>query len=391
MRILFVTPYVPSIVRIRPYAFIRELAARGHEITLACLVQPAREDRYLEDVGQYCCEVYPVYLERFEPQRNLLASLPTGRPMSVAYCRSRRMIALVQELVEGGHFDLAHTEFVRAVPYTAELNGCPKVYDTVDSLVLTYRRTLSAPYVSLSRRLIVVAELLKMYRFEHQALRHYDRVLVSSPADRDALGRAKGDGITVIPNGVDVGFFDYRERGRSDDTIVFLGKMSYHVNVASILWFYHRVFTLIRRQRPGVELKVVGRDPVSKIEALSADAAVEVTGSVPDVRPHLAQAAVSICPMVTGAGIQNKMLEAMAVGAPTVSTSIACQAVKAEPGRDLLVADEPVDFAEAVLRLLADGPLRCRLAANARRYVEEHHDWETLGRQLEDVYRSLVN
>jgi glycosyltransferase involved in cell wall biosynthesis len=297
----------------------------------------------------------------------------------------------VQELGGSGRFDLIHTEFVRAVPYTAALNGCPKVYDTVDSLVLTYRRTISAPYVSLYRRLVVMLELLKMRRFEPQVLGHYDRVLVSSPADRDALGRIGGDEAKVIPNGVDVDFFDYHVGERSDETIVFLGKMSYHVNVASILWFYHRVFPLIRRQRPGIKLKVLGRDPVSKIEALSADAAVEVTGSVIDVRPHLAQAAVSICPMVTGAGIQNKMLEAMAVGTPAVSTSIACQAVQAEPGRDLLVADEPAAFAEAVLQLLDDESLRCRLAGNARRYVEEYHNWESLGCRLEDVYSSLIS
>lgn len=389
MRILFVTPYVPSTVRIRPYAFIRGLAKRGHDVTLACLVQPSWEDHYLDGVKQYCREVHPIYLDRFEPQRNVLASLLTGVPMSVAYCRSRRMMALVRQLAQSGHYDLIHTEFVRAVPFTADLSCCPKVYDAVDSLTLTYRRTFTAPYIPLSRRLVLLLDWLKMRRFEPLALRYFDRVLVSSPSDQEALGRGDGKEVTVVPNGVDLDAFAFHDGARDEARVAFLGKMSYHVNVASILWFYHQVFPLIRRHRPDVRLEIVGRDPVPKVTALAVDDAVEVTGTVADVRPYLTRATISICPMVTGAGIQNKMLEALAVGTPTVSTAIACQALAVEPDREVLVADTAEGFATGVLELLENGALRHQLAINGRRYVERRHDWAGISRHLEEVYDSL--
>ena len=390
MRILFVAPYVPSPVRIRPYAFIRELARRGHELTLACLVQPASERQYLADVSRYCRAIHPVRLNHPEAHRNALFSLPTRTPLSVAYCSSRRMRAQVGQLVGSGGFDVVHTEFVRAAPWTAGLNGYPKVYDAVDSLALASQRAMRAPGVPPLRRLVAAFEWLKMRDYERAVLPRFDRVLASSPADGRVLAEGDGCDVVVIPNGIDAEAFAFDEGPREARTIIFLGRMSYYVNVASLLWFYREVFPLVRRRVPGVRLKIIGRDPVRRISALTADGAVEVTGTVSDVRPHLGGATLSICPMVTGAGIQNKMLEAMAVGTPTVATSIACQALAVERDRELLVADEADDFAEAVLRLLGDEDLRRDLAHNARRYVEQHHDWWEIGHRLEMIYTELV-
>lgn len=397
LRILFVTPYVPSGVRVRPYAFIRELAARGHQVTLACLVEPAWEAPYLAQVSPFCEEVHSIFLGRAEPYLRSLASLPTATPLSVAYCRSAQFDRLVRDLIERGSYDLVHTEFVRAAPVTASLNSLPKVFDAVDSVALAYRRSLSAAHVSLKQRAISLVEWLKLSRYEPRLMDCYDRVVVTSPRDRAALsangtknGRA-AEHVRVIPNGVDLDHFSFHTGPREAETIIFLGKMSYYVNVASVLWFYQQVLPLIRRQRPNVKFRIVGRNPVDRIKALAADPAVEVTGTVPDVRPFLAQATLAICPMVSGAGIQNKMLEAMAVGAPSVATSLACHALQAETGKDVLVADSAPDFAAAVLGLLNDEARRQQVAANGRRYVEQYHPWPAVGRQLEDLYFELIH
>jgi sugar transferase (PEP-CTERM/EpsH1 system associated) len=391
LRILFVAPYVPSPLRIRPYAFIRELAARGHQVTLVCLVQPPSEEQYLSDVTRYCQAVHPVHLSRLGSYGRCLASLPTATPLSVAYCRSGAARDTVRRLLAGGEFDLLHTEFLRATPLTQGLNTVPRVYDAVDSLALTYRRSISAPGVSPVRRLVSGFEWLKVRRYEPQMLRQFDSVLVSSPADRAALDRRPDNGIAVIPNGVDLDFFAQYDGPRDPDTVAFLGKMSYYVNVASIGWYCNEVLPLVRRLRPGVRLAIVGRDPVARVRALAKDNSIQITGSVPDVRPYLSRAAVCVCPMVTGAGIQNKMLEAMAVGTPVVSTSIACQALSVEPGRELLVADDPNEFAHHVHRLLEDPGLARRLAANARRYVEQHHNWREIVATLEELYHAVLS
>jgi len=390
LRILFVTPYVPSEVRIRPFAFIRELARMGHQVTLACLVQPAWESKYISQVASYCQSVHPVFLGKLEPYLHALASLPTKLPLSVAYCKSTEFEKLIRSLVHQGSYDLIHTEFVRAAPVTMNLTGIPKSFDAVDSLFLAYQRGSKAPLVSLWQKLIYLIESIKMKDYELKIQNHYDGVMVSSPIDQKVL-QNNGQQVSIIPNGVDLKFFSFQESPKESRTIIFLGKMSYYVNVASVLWFYQEVFPLIRQKRSDVKLKIIGRNPVSAISALSSDPAVEVTGTVPDVRPHLAQGMVSICPMICGSGIQNKLLEAMAVGNPCVATPIATQGISVKHGTDVLVAENPDSFANAVLELIEQPSLRHRIAENARYYVEGHHSWDRIGDRLDQFYNELLS
>lgn len=388
LRILFVTPYVPSSVRIRPLAFIRELAKRGHQVTLACLVQPEWEASYLGEVSAYCETVHPVHLNRYEVYPRLLGSLPTGVPLSVAYCDSPSFRKTVEQLASAGGFDIIHTEFVRAAPATMKLANLPKVFDLVDSLALTYRRSIIATQVPFKQRLVSLIEWTKMRGYEKRILHHYSRVLVSSSADRSEFDTQQP--VEILPNGVDLNYFAYAGGQSQGATIVFLGKMSYYVNVASVLWFYKEVFPLIRQKRTDARFVIVGRNPVQAIQSLASDPAVEITGTVPDVRPYLQKAAVAVCPMVSGAGIQNKMLEAMAVGTPCVATSLACQALEIEPNKDVLIADKAEDFANCVVELLDQPNQRQKLSEAARIYTEKFHDWNMIGSRLEKVFTNCI-
>lgn len=388
MRILFVTPYVPSVVRVRPFAFIRELAAQGHQVTLACLVQPASEASYLSEVQPYCTQVYPVFLEKLSIAHHLLSSLPGREPLSVAYCRSAEFDRLVKDLAEKGDYDLVHTEFVRAAPATLKLTGYPRIFDAVDSLTLAYRRSMQAAMVPAKQRMVSIIEWLKMRSYEPWVFKQYERVLVSSPIDRSVMAQSTRP-VEVIPNGVDVDYFAYDPRPSSSHTLVFVGKMSYYVNVASVLWFYHEVLPRIRRECPDVCFQIVGRNPVKAVRQLAADPGVVVTGTVEDIRPYLAQAAIAVCPMVSGSGIQNKVLEAMAVGTPCVITSLAVQALQAKDGEEVSVADSPEGFAASVLELLEQPERRANLSEMGREYVNRHHRWSQIGLQLEECYKDL--
>ena len=390
MRILFVSPYVPSSVRIRPFAFIRELARLGHQVTLACLVQPAWEEEYLDEICPYIDELHTITPGRIAPALRTLASLPTRTPLSVAYCYSPEFERLVEHLVQKNSYDLLHTEFIRSVPATAHLTGLPKVYDAVDSLALAYRRSLSAANVSTMQRLVALLETFKMPSYEIAALQHYDRVLVSSPVDRDVLGKHSAEHVTVIQNGVELDYFAFQKNHKQPYTIAFLGKMSYYVNVASVLWFYRQVFPIIRAEIPQARFKIVGRSPAKAIQKLAVDPSVEVTGTVADIRPHLRQATIAIGPMTSGSGIQNKLLEAMALGTPCVATSFAAQALGAKPGQEILVADEPQAFAQAVISLLQNPAQAEAIAFQARQYVEREHNWNAIGRQIDSIYHSLA-
>lgn len=389
LKILFVTPYVPSIVRFRPFALIRELAKHGHQINLICLVQPSWEETYLNDISHYCENIYPVYLNRYDPYIHALTSLPTRVPLSVAYCKSADLKKVVKNHITQKSYDLIHTEFIRAAPATFDILGLPKVFDAVDSLVLAYKRSLISSHVSLIQRMIALIEWLKMQKYEPWVMRHFDRLIVSSPIDRNYM-RERGNLVEVIPNGVDIDYFSYSPEPRQASTIVFLGKMSYYINVASIMWFYKEIFPLVRRSHPNVNLQIVGRNPTPAIISLGKDPAIEVTGTVSDVRPYLKKASLSICPMVSGAGIQFKILESMAVGTPCVTTRLACMSLETISDQEVLVADSPNEFAAAVCTLLERPQLGRSLGECGRKYVEKHHDWHKIGNQLINVYSNLV-
>jgi glycosyltransferase involved in cell wall biosynthesis len=291
-----------------------------------------------------------------------------------------------------GHYDLLHVEHLRGGLYGTGVN-VPKVWDAVDCITHLFEQAAQhsrSSFGKLASRL----ELPRTRACESRLLHSYDHVLATSARDRDALLRlSNGTGpcapITVIPNGVDLAYFSPMGLTREPATLIITGKMSYHANVTAVLHFCGEVLPLIRSQRPDVKLLIVGKDPAAGIARLAADPAIAVTGYVPDLRPYLARATLAVSPVLYGAGCQNKVLEAMAMGTPVVSTSVSTWGIKVEPDRDLLVADSPRDMADDVLELLSDSSKRQRLSEQARKTVETHHDWNAVVRRLEGVYDSL--
>ncbi len=195
----------------------------------------------------------------------------------------------------------------------------------------------------------------------------------------------------MIPNGVDTQFFapDPTIR-RMADTLVISGKMSYHANVTMCLNFVSQVMPLIWAKRPNVKLCLVGKDPTKELVALGKNPAIQVTGTVPDIRPYLQSATLALAPLTYGTGIQNKVLEAMACGTPVVSTPQAVSALSTVAGRDVAVAGSPAELASTVLRLLDDPEQRDRLGRNGRKFVEENHCWDEIIAYLEEVYHGTI-
>ncbi len=389
MKILFIAPYLPSSLRVRPYRLIQYLS-QNHEITVIGIAQPAWTSRFVDDLRPFCKEIHVVNLNRYSCLLKSLLALPTRRPMSVAYFSSSPMKTLVRRLVHESEFDLIHTEFIRAAPYTADLQGIPKLFDAVDSLALAYERGWKIPRGSLSNRVIAFEEWLKMRSYEPRILRAFNRVVVSSPIDQKYLASDSGPAIELLPNGVDQQYYYWDQQERDQNSIVFVGQMNYYVNEESVLHFYRNIFHNIRKQNPKVRFSIVGADPKKTIRDLVKNPAVEVTGYVPDIRPYITKASVFVCPMVCGSGIQNKLLHAMAMGTPVVTTSLAIQALGVKNGEHILVADEPKQFADAVVSLMANANLRQRISANARSYVQENHNWKSIGHRLETIYEGMI-
>ena len=390
MRILFVSPYIPSAVRVRPYQIIRALAADGHSLHLVALRPPEDEWAPVDALREVCEQVDVFPMTRARTLWNGLAALPGRLPLQAAYSHHPGLERHLRQIASRGTFDVLHVEHLRGAVLAGNLSAVPRVFDSVDSITLLFGQAAKqAP--RLSQRLMAVVDLGRTRRFEARAPLEFERTLVTSPLDREEFIRLAGPAaersVVVIPNGVDTSYF--RPGGEPSDppTVLFSGKMSYHANASAALFLARQVMPHVWKIRPEVRLVIAGKGPTPDVLALAAHRQVEVTGYVEDMRPFFGRATLAAAPILYGAGIQNKILEAMASGVPVVTTSVACGALHAQADRDFLVGDSADDIARQILRVLQDRDLRERLAAAGRQYVEQHHDWRQIGRLLVAVYR----
>ena len=224
----------------------------------------------------------------------------------------------------------------------------------------------------------------KARRFTTRVLNQFDGCTVVSEQERVHLQEVVPGSppIIVIPNGVDL------EQHRGDfgtpqpDTLVFSGALTYYANLDGMRFFLDQVFPLVAQQRPNVILRITGRTDGVPIEQLPLNRNTLLTGYLDDIRPTVARSWLSVVPLHVGGGTRLKILEAMALGTPVVSTSKGAEGLRVTPGENILIADQPADYATAILRLLEDPALRTRLAAGGRKLVRDTYDWDQIGQQL---------
>jgi glycosyltransferase involved in cell wall biosynthesis len=326
-----------------------------------------------------------------ESVRSCLAGVVRGEPLQANVCYSARLEKRLHELVALHHFDVVHVEHLRAARIVSTLPGrLPTLFDAVDSIALLLQRTIRSSH-SVRQRLIATLELHRTRAFEARILTRYDRSIVTSADDAHALrALAPTAHVEVVPNGVDLDYFHPTSEPVAPATLVFSGKMSYHANVSAVVHFVKNIFPLVRRNRPDVRLRIVGSGPPAPIRELARDPAIEVTGHVADLRTYVSTATVAVCPVTVKVGIQNKLLEAMAMQVPVVATRAGAEGLTATPGRDLLVADSSAEFAAHVCRLIADPALARSIARSGRLYVEQHHRWSDIVCTVESQYVEAI-
>jgi len=408
MRVLFVVPYAPSPVRVRPYNLIRSLVSMGHQVHVLTVAAGKEDRQSVEKLRSQGAEVSAMSLPRGLSLLNCVAALPTRMPMQAVFSWSPSVARRSAELAfENGHsrFDVVHVEHLRGSRYglylksQAERRGLdlPIVWDSVDCISLLFRQA-STESRQWAKRLLCRFELKRTEEYESYLLRRFRQVLITSAVDRQALlacpqpGNEQTGFVSVLPNGVDLLHFRPNpELPREPSTLIVTGKMSYHANVAMVLRLFEQIMPRIWKLRPDVKVVVAGQDPPLPILALARNPRIRVTGRVDDLRPYLLSATVAVAPVLYGVGIQNKLLEAMACGTPVVTTPNATRALQAVPGRHLLVSEKPEGFVESVLGLLDNTAWRTALGEAGREYVEEHHDWQKIAGRLTDLYGLTIS
>jgi glycosyltransferase involved in cell wall biosynthesis len=393
VRILFLSPYVPSRIRVRPYHWVRSLVALGHEVHLVALRPPEDQGTPEDEMRSLCAAVEVFPLARARTLLNAAAALPSlATPLQLAYSHHREAGRRVTQLAASGRFDVAHIEHMRGVALASHVRKTPIVYDAVDSISALFEETVRhAP--SVAQRLIARLDLGRSRRFEARVPYRVSRVVLTSQREAEAFvalaGEPARERLSVVPNGVDTEYFR-PIAGAERRSVVFTGKLSYHANAAAAIRLVARVMPLVWGRFPETPVILAGKDPPEAVKALACDPRVTVTGYVDDMRTVLAKAAVAVCPLVYGAGIQNKVLEALASGVPTVTTVTAAGALAGTPGEDYIAVNDDREFAQAVIDLLTDEARRARLAGAGLAYVRAHHQWPQLAERLVRVYEDAM-
>ena len=407
MKILFIVPYVPSLVRVRPFNLIRTLAKRGHQVTLATLVFGPSDLADLESVRPFCRQIFSFRMPKWRPFYNAGLALASPRPLQADYAWQPAFASQITNHVRAhlstSAYDVVHVEHLRGARYglamldekATDPNWPAVVWDSVDCISYLFRQSAAKSKDTLSR-LWTRFELPRTESYESQLSGRFNRVLVTSSLDREAFLALPGQDhrpvpIEVLPNGVDLDYFQPGNGQRAPATLVVSGKMSYHANVTMTLFLVNEVMPLVWMRNPNVQLKIVGKNPPREILALGDLPCVEVTGTVADISSYLRKSAIAVAPIQYSAGIQNKVLEAMATATPVVTTRQGIAALSVQPGRDLLVADQPAEFAEKVLELLDRPEERQRIGRAGREFVETHYQWDQIVAQLETIYRQAID
>lgn len=386
MRILFLChrlPYPPKRGgKIRPFNMLRHLSRR-HEVTVATVARSAAEVAEGQDLRKYCHELHVGQIPTYAGWGRFGLYTATTYPATFGYFYSPALDRTVQTLLATRDFEAIFVHCSSMGPYVARHRGCRKMLDYGDAdseKWLEYARASRFP-LSLGFAL----EGRKVRRYERWLAEGFDACSVNAPREREVLGQYVDKPIYVFPNGVDLDYFRPQREGgpASPARVVFTGNMSYKPNVEAVGDFVSRILPRVWARRPETEFYIVGMDPSPAVRRLADGRRIVVTGRVDDVRPYFDAATVAVAPLRIARGLQNKVLEAMAMRVPVVASPAAFNGINAEAGRDVLVADDPESFSRGVVSLLDDPLLRDRHAAAARTCVERNHDWARILNGLE--------
>jgi sugar transferase (PEP-CTERM/EpsH1 system associated) len=393
-RILWVSPKLPfplvSGDRMRQFNLLRRLGAR-HAIDLVTFVDASDGPEAIAAMEKHCDRVVPVPLPPREPfLRRAAASLHPRTPFYCHRYASAAMRAVIAGLVRERAYDAMDVQHVYLAPYFDAAGGGPARVLTMHNVESRLAARCGAVETGLER-LYWAHEARKLAALERRWLPALDAVVVMSEADRRAAAAlAPRARLRVVDNGVDTDAYVVGPDDAASTAVVFTGSLAYPPNADAAGFLLDAVWPRVRSQVPDATCAIVGRDPSPALRRRDGVDGVAVTGLVDDVRPYLARAAVVAVPLRAGGGTRLKILEAMASGRAIVSTRLGAEGLEAEDGRHLVLADDPADFAAAVVALLRDPGRRRALGRAARRQAEDRYDWARCARALEAVYDAVA-
>ena len=412
MKILFLTPQLPyppdKGATIRTLALIKGLAQRGHHIHLLSFVNAEEDSAWLPQLRPYCPDITTVVAPVRSTWVRLRTLLFSSQPDMAGRFPSAEFASRLSALLASG-FDIVQAESLEMAQYALQVarersSGGKRplvIFDDLNAEYMLQKRAFEVDrqlWRAWPKALYSWLQYRRLRRYEQRVCQTVDEVLAVSETDAASIAALAGHAPRIIPNGVDCIFFspeaqpaEYPPETQIKHlaSLIFTGTMDFRPNADAVLWFCQDILPLIKKDAFHVHFYIAGQHPTAAVRAL-ASPAVTVTGYVSDIRPYIANSVVYVVPMRMGSGTKLKVMQAMAMRIPVVSTTMGAEGIDVTGGQNILLADTPQDFARHVVALLGNESERQRLAANGRRLVEERYDWTTIVPVLEKVYTQAL-
>ena len=394
MKILFLSPTVPFPLtdggRIRVFNLLKQIAKQS-DVTLLALETQETDAEGVAELQQLGITVHLVPHAPTLPRVSLgtlVKAFFKRQPITVARYDVPAYRQKFKELIAEQSFDLVHYEMFHIAQFHTETD-LPGVLSqqNVDSAIW---RRLCSETVNPFYKFAYWTQQLAFERYERVLSPKFDAVTCTSDIDAAVFQQyCTKDAIEIIPNGVDITHYQPDFTAEAPAHLIYIGSMDWYPNEDAVAFFADEVLPQIQEKVPDVAFSIVGGNPSARVQKLAARDGVVVTGRVPEIKPYFAEATVFVVPLRIGSGTRLKILDALAMGKAIVSTTVGAEGLDLKDGEEIFIADEPNDFADAVIRLLTDSELRRRVGEYGRARVERDYDWRSIGRKLHEVYTKI--
>ncbi len=397
MNILVVSPEIPYPPigghYLRTYNILK-LLSENHRIFFIGFVKDEEELEWKKDFKKLCdsFDIFFIQDDDFSFRfclkviRNLLSPFPYIKHKYYNKNASRR----IREILSEGQIDLVHLDMLPMATYYSVLNSVPTILTNhnVESVRL-YRWMQLEKNIFI--KLFLAYQHIKLRSYEKKMCPKFDKCITVSPEDEKVLKKlCKSDNFAVIPNGVDIEYFKPLEGPIIPNRLIWVGGMGGPYNSDAVDYFLDEILPLIRAKKPEVEVDFVGDSPTKKLKRQELkNSHIKVHGFVDDTRPFVQKAAVFIAPIRSGSGTKIKVLNAMAMGKPVVTTSIGAEGIYVEVDRNIMIADDPKTFAEKTVYLLNNKHIADQIGMAGRKVIEKYYDWNVIKMNMEQLYNEI--
>jgi sugar transferase (PEP-CTERM/EpsH1 system associated) len=368
--------------KLRAFHQIRCLAQNNEVILCALSDSPVHPDA-VKALSRFCSEIHIIPIRKAGMIWNVLKVFFNGKPLQVGYFYRCNVKKKIEKIIEKCQPDHIFCQLIRVSEYVKDSN-IPKTLDYQDIFSMGAKRR--AENSSAFMKMIFMMEYRRLMQYEHDIFGKFDHKTIISQPDCDLLPHPSRNEVVIIPNGVDHDYFS-PAKGQKKYDVVFTGNMGYPPNIDAARFIAEEIFPLVLKKLPGAKLLLAGATPHAKVQALKSTN-ITVSGWMSDIRESYASSRVFIAPMRIGTGLQNKLLEAMSMEVPCITSELANQALGAKENEEILIGNSAKEYANHIIRLLQDENFASNIASKGHTFVKRVFSWENSVTELEKLFNT---